>query len=484
MIIFLLGAILLSPAGAEEKSLSSSLVKLNVTYQKYNAVTPWKKYDEKTRSGYGCVLPSHRILTTADIVKDNTLIKVKKSSSQEFFTARVEVIDYNADLATLRVEDISFFSDLTPVELGEPTHLDQAIKFLVFEESNQVREVPGTIVKISVENYFLGWEQYLLYGAAVNFEDRGGGWSEPVFTGGKLIGLNMNYNGKNQYAEIIPSPIIRHFLEGIGPNGYRGFPSPGLGWGKVINPDFRKYLGLPEGMEGIYIRVIAPNSFGSEALKVGDVLLSLDGHDLDSEGYYRSAEWGKLSFQDIISRLHYAGDPIELEILRQGKVIKRKAQLTIRPRKDYLIPVISSGTQPPYIVVGGLVIQELTIDYLKAWGKDWKNRANKKYLYYYNYEAQKPTPERRRLVVINKVLPDDVNIGYQGLRNVVIATVNGRPISRIEDVAEALKHPLEKYHRFTLEEYRRRLVLAEEELPAADRRIARQYGIDKLANIE
>ena len=484
LIIFSLGAVLLSPGCAGKKSLSSSLVKLSVTCQKYNPASPWKKYDEKTRSGYGCILPSRRILTTADIVQDSTLIRIKKSSSPEFFTARVEVVDKDADLATLSVEDKSFFTDLTPVELGPPVHLDQPVKFLVFEESNQLREIPGTIVKISVEDYYLGWEQYLVYGAAVNFEDRGGGWSEPVFAGGKLIGLDMSYSAANQYAQIIPSLIIRHFLDGIRPSGYRGFPSPGLGWSKIVNPDLRKYLDLPAGLEGVYIRDILPDSFAAAILKVGDVLLSVDGLDLDAEGYYRNPVWGKLSFLDIISRLHYPGDPLELRVFRRGRVIKLSAPLKVMTRKDYLVPVVGSGVQPRYIVFGGVVIQELTLDYLKAWGKDWKDKADKKYLYYYDYEAQKPTAARRRLVILNKILPDDVNIGYQNLRDNIISTVNGRPISRLEDVAEALRHPPGKYHSFTLEEYRRQVVLPVKGIRAADLRIAKRYGIGKLANIQ
>ena len=54
----------------------------------------------------------------------------------------------------------------------------------------------------------------------------------------------------------------------------------------------------------------------------------------------------------------------------------------------------------------------------------------------------------------------------------------------VEDVAEALKPPLGRYHRFTLEEYRRQVVLLVEELPPAATRIANRYGIDKLINVQ
>jgi len=94
-----------------------------------------------------------------------------------------------------------------------------------------------------------------------------------------------------------------------------------------------------------------------------------------------------------------------------------------------------------YLIVGGLIFQELTADYLKEWGENWQTKANKKFLYFYTYHAHRPEPERRRMVILNKILPDRINLGYQGKADLVLAEVNGRPISVIGDVKEALNHP-------------------------------------------
>jgi hypothetical protein len=484
----LLLALLPSPLRGGEKerenAAANSVVKLYVTYQEYEAASPWKKRDNKSRSGYACVLPSKRLLTTADIIKDHTLIEVEKSSSGEYFTAQVVAVDYDVDLAVLAVDDGSFFSDLEAVEFDPDISVDQAVQFMVFDDSGQVRAMPGSIVQIMVDEYYLGMNDYLLFGATASFEGRGGGWSEPVFSEGKLVGLTMTYSSEKQYAKIIPASIILHFLDAIRDGRYAGFPHHGFWYAVLRNPDFREFIGLPPGVEGVYVRHIIPGGSADGVLEVGDVVTSVDGYRLDWDGNYRHPEWGKLDFRDRISRYHYPGDVIELGIFRDGTAMKKEMKLKRLDQSHYLIPLICCDRRPKYLIVGGLVVQELTVDYLKAWGEKWQDRANKKFLYYYRYKLQDQQPDRKRIVFLNKVLPDDINVGYQDMDNLVLSSVNGRAISTIEDVGEALLAPENGFQRFTFEEYGREVVLDDERLPEADSRISARYGIDRLRNME
>jgi len=136
-----------------------------------------------------------------------------------------------------------------------------------------------------------------------------------------------------------------------------------------------------------------------------------------------------------------------------------------------------------YLIVGGLIIQELTADYLKEWGEKWGTKANKKYLYFYNYHSRSPEPGRERIVILNKILPDQINLGYQRMDELVVAEVNGRPVSRLEDVVEALEQPENVHHRFKFEEFGRELILPADTLSEADRRIGEQYGIGEMRRI-
>ena len=475
----------LAPAPARSlpaEGSSSSLVKLRVAYQEYDSDSPWKKKNEDTRTGYGCVISPGRILTTADLVRANTLIKVEKGSSGESFTGRVEIADYEIDLAVVAVEE-AFFTDLTGVIMEETVSIDQPVKFLVFEESKEVREIPGNIVRITLDDYFFSWLKYLTYGASVSFENRGGGWSEPVFAGEKLVGITMSYDGERQYAKIIPASIIRRFLAGIRPDGYRGFAHPGFEWSDIISPDFRKYLGLLPSAEGVYIsRVLGKE--GESPWRTGDILLSLDGRRIDSEGYYRHPGWGKMACPDLVQRCHSPGETVALSVFREGRAQAREMKLARFDPEEFLVPHLPVDRPPRYLVVGGLIIQELTRDYLKTWGKEWEDRANKKLLNFYLRRADEPEPGRERIVILNKVLPDEINVGYQDLDNLVLARVNGRPIGRIQDVAAALRSPEGAFHRFTFEEHNQRVILPVETLSEADGRIGRQYGIDRLSRID
>ncbi len=458
-------------------------VKLYVTYQETNYSSPWQKKKAASRSGYGCILPSRKILTTADIVKDATMIKVEKNTEKKYYPGKIEAIDYDADLAVLTVDDDSFFNDLKPVELEEKVRIDQPVKFLVFEESDNIRAIPGEIVKVSVEQYYLGLDSFLAYGAAVNFEDRGGGWSEPVFADGKLVGLTMSYNSKEQYATIIPSSIIRHFLEASSGGRYRGFPFHGFAGSAVRDPVFRKFLRLPPDVGGLYIHTIFPGGSAAGTLKEGDVLLSVAGHAIDADGYYRDTLWGRLDYRDLFSRFHYPGDTVEVEIFRDGTILRLPIEMKRWVRSDYLIPPYSCGTPTKYLIVGGLILQELTADYLKEWGPNWQTAANKKFLYHYFYNSRHRRPGRERIVILNRLLPDGINLGYQRMEDMVVSKVNGRPIGKLEDVVEALGHPERGFHRFIMEEFNREIILPVDSLPEADRRIGTQYGIDEMRRI-
>ncbi len=480
----LLLAGLLGPSPAPARAAAdpaSSLVRLRVAYQDYSLESPWEKGNEKSRSGYGCVLSPGRILATADLIRAATLIRVQKGSSSESAIGRVETADYEIDLAVIRVDDEAFFSDLTGVVMEETAAVDQPVKFLVFEQSKDLREIPGHLVQIALDDYYYSWFTYLAYGAAVNFEDRGGGWSEPVFSGERMIGITMSYNGERQYAQVIPASVIRRFLEGIGPGGYRGFARLGFSWAPAVGPDFRRWLRIPSPDGGVYVKsVTVPES----PLREGDVLLSLDGKPIDSEGYWRHPDWGRIAFPDIVQRGHFPGETVPLTVSREGAVLGFELSLSRVDPEAFLIPSLPTDRPPQYLVTGGLVIEELTRDYLKTWGDDWKNRANKKFLYDFYYRAEESRPGRERIVILTQVLPDEINTGYQDLGDIVLARVNGKPIGRLRDVAEALRSPLGGFQVFEFEEHGRRAVLPAKALAEADRRIAERYRIPSLSRLD
>ena len=103
---------------------------------------------------------------------------------------------------------------------------------------------------------------------------------------------------------------------------------------------------------------------------------------------------------------------------------------------DELVPDYVFDRSPEYMIVGGLIFQPLTTSYLRSWGKEWWKSAPYR-MTYYTYE--KATPERPQLVILSHLLPDRFNLGYQELAYMALDKVNGRTISSIRSLADALK---------------------------------------------
>jgi hypothetical protein len=172
-----------------------------------------------------------------------------------------------------------------------------------------------------------------------------------------------------------------------------------------------------------------------------------------------------------------------MRIWRDGKPMEVDYRL---PRFEYtnsLVPFAVHDREPDYVIVGGLIFEPLTDSYLQSWGAEWKRNAPFRLNYYNNEE---PTKDRPALVLLSQVLPDRYNIGYQDQKFLVVDKVNGRRVSRLSELQEALKDPIEGSHvlEFVPGDTIRRMVLgagdAEREATA---RVLQRYNIPAAARI-
>jgi hypothetical protein len=183
-------------------------------------------------------------------------------------------------------------------------------------------------------------------------------------------------------------------------------------------------------------------------------------------------------FENLATRRHWAGDEIPMTILRDG----REMQVTYRlPKFEYthqLVPAQSFDQEPDYFIVGGLVFQPLTADYLRSWGGDWQRRAPFRLNYFVGEDI---TTNKPSLVILSQVLPDSYNIGYQEQKYLVVEKVNGKTIGKLTDLPEAFKTPAGNFHviEFLRGADLQKMVLAAGEVErAATRRVLGLYGID------
>lgn len=100
--------------------------------------------------------------------------------------------------------------------------------------------------------------------AAINPGNSGG----PVLMGNKVIGVAFQgLNNANNTGYVIPTPVIRHFLEDIKDGVYDGYVDMGIQAAPILNPAMRKAFGLPDdekrrpdrqGAQGVLRRRRAP----------------------------------------------------------------------------------------------------------------------------------------------------------------------------------------------------------------------------------
>jgi hypothetical protein len=213
-------------------------------------------------------------------------------------------------------------------------------------------------------------------------------------------------------------------------------------------------------------------------LEPRDILLQVDGFDIDTEGDYVDPDYGNLMLENLATRRKWAGEEVTLKVWREGKELDISYPLA---KAEFMVELVPQGTydQPPeYLLMGGMIFQPLTESYLRSWGNDWRRRAPFRLAY---YEQEKATAERPARVMLSMVLPDPFNLGYQDYRFLTLDQVNGRKISYLTDLTEALKKPEGDYQiiDFGMGESIRRVVVDAKEAETATQRVMQRYGVQK-----
>ena len=458
------------------------MIGLAVTHQQWDPDRPWAKKDPETRSPSGVVIEGPYILTTAWMVADATFIQVKKNGRATQATARPFLIDHEINLALLEVSTADFFADVQVSVLADETP-SQGVLRTERWKGRQFESVASRVKRFEVQGAYLSDLEHVFLVAQTDMS--GGGWAEPVIDDdGRLVGITASQ--KEQQARIIPVEVISRFLQratGSGP--YRSFPGFGAYWQFNKNPDLAAYLGQSGAPRGVLIRQVAWGGSACGVLRPRDILLSVNGMAIDAEGFYSHPRLGQVKFTHILTDEREVGDTVPIRVLRGRRELDLEMTLRSYPDAMTLLPKRHGDTPPPYVVAGGFVFRELDHDYLRSWGSDWTKRAplHLRTLYYHRREAQRP--DHRRVVLLTTVLPSPYNVGYQGVRDVVVEGINGRPIDSIPDVIDAFGSSVGGFHTITLapNSTMREIVVDASRLDDATAEILERYRIPAAVRV-
>ena len=447
----------------------ASLVEIEVSKKTFDETIPWIRRSAQVKKN-GAVLTDRRILTTADGLEGQYLCRIRQRGEPRPFKAAVEWIDFYANVAVLSVETPAFWHDLVPVPLASQTPQTGNLDLFRWR-SGRIEKRDAEIIRLSVGQSHTSHLQHLAL--ALSSDIDAAGRAEVAVMDEALVGL-IDSAGKKQLT-VLPAAIIDGVLSRRAATDGAALGHFNFDWMPATNPALVRSKGHSGNDRGIVVTKVEGRGEGeseSTQLKRGDLILSINGFEIDSEGKFLDPDYGRLSFQALATRRHAAGETIPMRIWRDGEASDLEYRIRAPNFSQTMIPAQRYRRPPDYLVAGGLVFQPLTGPLLRALG-------DKKPLLLDYYNATQPLEDRSGLILVGQVLPDDFNRGYEQIRYAAVDTINGRTIETLEDVARAFAGADSEYHRvaFMPTENIAHIVLDASTMAEADARIRRNYNL-------
>ncbi len=467
---------------------ATSVVRVHATNQGYNFVRPWEKQEASRRSGLGAVLEGNRVLVTAELVENHTYIELELADTGEKAPARIVGLDYEVNLALLEPFDpeSKILARMKPLALDTGAGPGDRLEVWQLEDNGTAASTDGTLIKVGVGRYFVEGSFFLTYVLRGSLQYRTSSFTLPVVRNGKLAGLLLSYDSKEQTSDVLPAPVIRHFLEDLEDGTYDGFPNLGLSYAPTLDEQLRKFAGLNGHEGGIYVRRVSRHGAASSAgIEPDDVILSIDGHPIDSRGNYDHPEYGKLNFSHLVRGDAQVGQKVPIRLIRKGEEVNLDLELTRKPPESYQIDPYMFDRGPRFLISGGLIFQELTLPYLKAWGEQWINRAPFKLVYAHaNQELLEEEGEDGKVVILSAVILTPATVGYEQIGNIIVTKVNDRPIRAIKDLKEALASPTDGIHKIEFDDFPKVIYLDAAMAEAINGEFGPRLGIASLERLD
>ncbi|MGN6514899.1 MAG: Do family serine endopeptidase, partial [Rhizomicrobium sp.] len=278
-------------------------------FQRFFGVTPQMRQRIEQSLGSGVIVrPDGLILTNNHVIQGGQEIVVALADKREF-KAKVVQADARLDLALLKVDTKGeklptvAFGDSDKVQvgdlvlaIGDPFGVGQTVTMGIVSAQARTQATSSDAVYIQTD-------------AAINPGNSGGAL---VTTDGRLVGINSsiysNSGGNIGIGFAIPSNLARRFVEGAGSGGT--FKMAWFGAeGQTVTSSIAPSVGLSRP-EGVILKTIYPSGPAAKAgLKVGDVVLAIDGFPVDD-------------MQSLNYRVttHKPGDTPTFKVSSDGKV--------------------------------------------------------------------------------------------------------------------------------------------------------------------
>ena len=477
-ILFALLAWTLPARAISIAEVRKSLAHITTTAQEPNYRVPWNPGSVNSGSGTGFIIDGRRILTNAHVVSNARFVSVERENDPKRYIAKVEHLAHDCDLAVLTIAEPGFFEGTVALNFtNQIPAIESSVSVYGYPiGGDRLSVTTGVVSRIAFQQYSHSMADSHLAiqtNAAINPGNSGG----PVLQDGKVIGIAFQgYNGEvaQNVGYMIPVPVIQRFLKDIEDGHYDRYMDLSITTFPLLNPAQRKALGLSDNGEGVLVGTVVSGGACDGVLKTGDVLLALDGHRVQSDGFVE-LDGERVEMPEIVER-KFKGDSVNIHLLRA----KEPLDVVVRFDKAWPFQVQASQyeVRPRYILLGGLLFQPVSRDFLHASGID-----NLRVRYMYNYFiADEFFKEHPDIIVLSGILPDPVNTYVGGLRGSVVDTINGVKIKTFNDMAAELAKPVDQYVIRMIGEGRP-IVMERAAVDASRARIKANYNVRSEQNL-
>jgi S1-C subfamily serine protease len=477
-VVFALSTLTLSLQAAAPEIIRKSLVRIQTVSQDPDYRTPWNTGEIGQGIGAGFVIAGNRILTNAHVVSNARMIWITREGDPNRYAAKAKFIGHDSDLAVLEPLNPAFFKGMRALEFDGVPAIESTVMVYGYPIGGDRASVTrGIVSRVDFQQYsHSGADSHLVIqiDAAINPGNSGG----PVIQEGKVVGVAFQgYSGDvaQNTGYMIPASVVRRFLKDIEDGRYDHYVDLAITWFPLDNPAARHALSLPDDSQGVLVSSVFGGGSSDGILKPGDVILSIDGKPIASDGSVEIDE-SNVELAELIER-KFRGDKASIDVIRDGKPLK----LTVPLNEPFPFNLFANSydVAPRFVVFGGLVFQPLDQNFAGA-----TNISNSRTKYYFEHYLQdnlyKDHPE---LVILSNILSDPVNAYADEFRQAIVDTINGRKIKTLGDVAAALAKPADTYVIEFLGAGRP-LVLEAKAVAAARQRILQRYGVTRESNLK
>lgn len=436
LILFILFSAGTTGLSSAADPIRDAIVKVYSVYNTPDFYNPWNMQGPRASTGSGAVIDGNRILTNAHVVSDVTFLQVRRYGETERFRARVAAVSHQSDLALIVVDDPAFFEGIEPLPIGGLPETHSEVSVYGFPMGGDTLSITKGVVSRIEHQPYVHSSLGLLAGqidAAINPGNSGG----PVIVDGELVGVIMQgIPAAQNLGYMVPTPIVRHFLDGIEGDEYLGFPSIGFLWQRMENPDLRASLGMAPGQTGVLVTRSFPGSPAEAHLESGDVILALDDYRVANDGTveFRSRERTNMAY---VVQKYQIGETMTATVLRDGQELLLPITLDRPAVANWLVPQEQYETQPTYYIYAGLVFTPLSKNLLQVWGGDWRTAAPTELISIYRDNV--PEEDGDQVLLLLRVLPDDVNRGYDAMAPWIVTEVNGERVRTMQQLVAAVE---------------------------------------------